>query len=446
MSEYTFLPVYTIDNLNKISENSNEESLILMNCEDDTARIVYKLPSEYETVIKNWYNEINYTIDIDTTEIKLDKTIQREDLTEILYNSFNLNVKEDIINDFIPVFLQKIKLEKTSKKLFNKMISLSSNSKSNKNINYLNLILNEHNIEIPKNINRISTEEPIKVTPLNYHNYYPFEQESGLEYPLNFNFKIEERIIPEPYCDIDYGQFHLVDTVPEKEIDEHIVVYNYICNKSLFITHPNQIQKDITNKYTEYGFIELLSLETNNQNYINFVKGMFDNKFFDSVNELNKTLLILSKSTELFKETSNELYLNEEKIIQNFILSRYVIDNDIKNRMKFNLLNELIINNIDYLGLDKSKVKGLKNRLSQYLKNIGLEKKRYNDGFYYFGIRLKYPNEASMNDYLKTTKINKDDCSDKFSELIKQREIEHANYKYSITIVGEIKPILITKL
>ena len=36
--------------------------------------------------------------------------------------------------------------------------------------------------------------------------------------------------------------------------------------------------------------------------------------------------------------------------------------------------------------IDKSKLSGFRNRLSTYLKELGLQKKRYNDGYYYYGI------------------------------------------------------------
>jgi arginine repressor len=38
------------------------------------------------------------------------------------------------------------------------------------------------------------------------------------------------------------------------------------------------------------------------------------------------------------------------------------------------------------LVIQRDKLAGFKNRLSQYLKEIGLNKKRYNDGYYYYGI------------------------------------------------------------
>ena len=41
--------------------------------------------------------------------------------------------------------------------------------------------------------------------------------------------------------------------------------------------------------------------------------------------------------------------------------------------------------------IDKTKLAGCKNRLSNYLKELNLQKKRYSDGYYYYGIVKKEP-------------------------------------------------------
>jgi hypothetical protein len=56
--------------------------------------------------------------------------------------------------------------------------------------------------------------------------------------------------------------------------------------------------------------------------------------------------------------------------------------------------------------IDKTKMPGFRNRLSTYLKDLGLQKKRYNDGYYY-GIVPKdmYSNnyQSSRNGIVKRT-------------------------------------------
>jgi hypothetical protein len=45
----------------------------------------------------------------------------------------------------------------------------------------------------------------------------------------------------------------------------------------------------------------------------------------------------------------------------------------------------------DFVKIDSNKISGFRTRLSKYLKDLGLQKKRYNDGFYYYGIVENQP-------------------------------------------------------
>ena len=56
--------------------------------------------------------------------------------------------------------------------------------------------------------------------------------------------------------------------------------------------------------------------------------------------------------------------------------------------MKASVLYDIVTKS-DMCKIDKSKISGFRNRLSNYLKEIGLQKKRYNDGYYYYGIVAK---------------------------------------------------------
>ena len=52
--------------------------------------------------------------------------------------------------------------------------------------------------------------------------------------------------------------------------------------------------------------------------------------------------------------------------------------------------------------IENDKMSGFRTRLSKYLKDIGLKKKRYNDGFYYYGIvdrmnKFNLDNNSSTN-------------------------------------------------
>jgi arginine repressor len=57
--------------------------------------------------------------------------------------------------------------------------------------------------------------------------------------------------------------------------------------------------------------------------------------------------------------------------------------------MKASTLYDIVIKSQYVCKIDKTKITGFKNRLSNYLKDLGLQKKRYNDGYYYYGIVKK---------------------------------------------------------
>jgi hypothetical protein len=65
--------------------------------------------------------------------------------------------------------------------------------------------------------------------------------------------------------------------------------------------------------------------------------------------------------------------------------------------MKASVLYDLIIHsNVLKMDKDNEKIAGFRTRLSKYLKDIGLQKKRYNDGFYYYGIIKKPSNDYNI--------------------------------------------------
>ena len=89
--------------------------------------------------------------------------------------------------------------------------------------------------------------------------------------------------------------------------------------------------------------------------------------------------------------------------------------------MKASVLHDLIIQS-NVCSIEKTKITGFKNRLSQYLKDIGLKKKRYNDGYYYYGIVKKTNVPISTNNYTGVS------LQDLFKKTIEKRYIEAEMY------------------
>ena len=68
--------------------------------------------------------------------------------------------------------------------------------------------------------------------------------------------------------------------------------------------------------------------------------------------------------------------------VKTFILTNYTITDNINDKMKaIDLFNEI------YKFLRIEEKINIRNKLTNFLLDIGLKKKRYNDGIYYYGLQ-----------------------------------------------------------
>lgn len=175
----------------------------------------------------------------------------------------------------------------------------------------------------------------------------------------------------------------------QKKFTNIVVILNTKFLQTLFILNPESLDTNILNNNTEFGFIKLFSINTLNNDVIKFISNEFDKTHFDTIDELNQKLDVTSQYMEFaLKHTPETDATTEESIVKKYIQSSFTIDNDINNKMKASVLHDTIVNS-KVVTIEKSRLNGFKNRLSTYLKNLGLEKKRYNDGYYYYGIKPK---------------------------------------------------------
>ncbi len=175
----------------------------------------------------------------------------------------------------------------------------------------------------------------------------------------------------------------------QKKFTNIVVILNTKFLQTLFILNPESLDTNILNNNTEFGFIKLFSINTLNNDVIKFISNEFNKAQFDNVDELNQKLQVTSQYIDFsLKHTPETDATTEESIVKKYIQSSFTIDNDINNKMKASVLHDTIVNS-KVVTIEKSRLNGFKNRLSTYLKNLGLEKKRYNDGYYYYGIKPK---------------------------------------------------------
>jgi hypothetical protein len=135
------------------------------------------------------------------------------------------------------------------------------------------------------------------------------------------------------------------------------------------------------------GFVRLFTLKMQSE-VEPIVNGLLHNKYYSRVEELNSTLdrlhLTLTATEKTMKE--NQAHKHEQENIKTYISRSFEIVDDLNYKIKASVLCNDISKNFLY---DTATAQGLNVRLSNYLKDMGLQKKRYNDGYYYYGFKPK---------------------------------------------------------
>ena len=461
--------------------NTNKKRINILHFEDDTIKPVIEIDEKYIEIINNWYESCDLILDIEKTNVSIPEIITVQDVSGILFNEFSFKHKNEFLNEYLPLVINSFISNKTiknfEKKYFTKPVK---NEKPfciepNKLKAFVNQSLireekgiaanyNQLGLKIPKNIsddsfnetkNKISGHQDfftstLKVTAFDKIKFFnPFfckidETSNTIKAEPETSNTIKAE--PEPYNIIpilpevdahifEYNSnFNILNpnfsencvNIIEKNLEQEIIkksdlIYVILHSKylqTLCILNPTAEEEYLINNHTEYGFIKLFKIKTDNQEIINIVEKGYNNNQFNTIEEINEHLEIMSQYIDFAnKHSKNDTCISaEEHQVKAFIKSFYEINNNIENKMKASALYDIIINSNSVL-IDQSKLGGFKNRLSKYLKDLGLEKKRFNDGYYYYGIKVK------NNGYIEVSTEPLVDC---VSKRITQRRDEEA--------------------
>ena len=379
-----YQPVYK-----SISKQTKKlKKIILLTHEDDTTVPVLEIEKQYMDCILSWYERCNLILDIEFTYIDVPDSISEENLESVLYKPMNYAYKDEFVNSYIPLMFKTIIANNTLEQFeekFNIQNKIQEQCTKTKQVVNLGIITPTNlqselynDICISSNKSAIDDgyEEYNNVTTNHCSTFFAYNSE----------------IVEETFDSKNQNSGNSII----------LVLLNVKQLQTIVVENGNEDENYTIQNYPEFGFTRLFGLLTDNPQIVEFVRHEFNQMQFNDIDEVNKRLSVTSQYIDFSnKHTKASLdTLNEEKQVKTYILNSYTISDDINHKMKASVLYDIIINSMCVF-INPSKLNGFKNRLSKYLKDIQLSKKRYNDGYYYYGIQLK----QDIDEYLTNTEI-----------------------------------------
>jgi len=451
-----FKNVYdAINNLDtKTTFDRKTHQIHLLIFDDDTFRPILVFNDKYMDIVKKWYEDCKLTFDIEETSYLVSENNFYDSFGYNLFTDYAIANKHRFITTYMPLLLSKSKL--TSQFNHYKCIfentSTKSYSKLDNTIECKNMIINQLNINIPENLNINKPQDSIKKSQ---DKTISSELESSFTFPkptrgqpilglrnqplVNSLVKTED-ILEEikPYnfyqgsylnpvfssnCESVNGETNsfieenLLEPNYSLEHNKIYVIFHHKCLKTKVLKNPTEDERTICSKYPEFGFIDIFNMTMTNEEFVKYIDITFNNRQFDSINKLNEVLLSTSKYFESCQSQSNinKEYESEEKIVKNFLNYYYDVSDNIQDRIKASTLCEIITQTIAINMLKKDNFNSFRIRLATYLQDFGLKKKRFNDGYYYYGLKAKFNDKDRKN---------KNTTQELFDKIIEERKIE----------------------
>lgn len=431
-----------------VFENAKKQQIIILNFEDDTMRPVIKLEEKQMDIIQKWYDHCDIFVDIEETKATIPENITTDDLNEDWFPEIDYNGKDEYLYDYLPLVINNIITKRTIKSMKRNYTPLSAMAKPKHPFDALKLPPKLQNKTVSDNNNdNFKPDEASRVTiysigeitiPENIEKTFSSEFLGGFNEPTKHNqpngLSTLQHVIDNPYDrtefsttiesynsqtiqvsklatnDVGFEPYNqnynclfpgfAAASVSVEVIEEEIekakpktkayVIINGKFMQTLTLLNPSEDELHIIEKHPEFGFSKLFVHETNNQCILDYVQTEFDTWKFNTLVELQTKIQMLSNFIEFSnKQIDETMIVNKEEIkIKKFLQSKYILDNDINRKMKASALCDAILD-AKIVQVPPNKLAAFKTRVSKYLKDLGLEKKRYNDGIYYYGISEK---------------------------------------------------------
>lgn len=345
-----------------------------------------KLNGELSIVFFKDYDKF-YLIHFDEQLInnlqKLYKIIDLEiEIKNISIQTFN-SVKDNFSNFLIKKLLYK-ELPTNSLELSVIEQNIITDIKS---IEQFFILQDKYSLQIENNVSNTNNNEPVKndikiFKPQIIKSQFTENKIIDNFKPLNFDSTNNSYYV----ISNDWISQNIYNDINIKFKPITFVLYNITTNKGIVIDF------DVSNIYIVSDFVIIKKyLELSEELFDNLNK-MFNNKEFLDKDDYEKKVLSFEVLYGFNIQTKNAY--KEKTIIMNYLKENYDISEDINKRMKASIIIEYIQRD---LFLDISNKLEFSKKVSQYLLELNLKKKRFSDGIYYYGIESKLKTTDGQN-------------------------------------------------
>ena len=420
------------------------QTIYLLNFEDDTVRPVFYVDDCYMLEVKNFYNQANLLLDIETLTIELNSNYEKEELYPIMFRDFECDKKDMFVNVYIPQILSVLSsawnVKTIHTNIFGTTIPLMKNLGNIQKdaaslLEYKKNIISEQlqGFVIPEDMEQFIKEQnearerakqerkQQKENLSDLHSWFRDDEQSYSSYnweydvlasksfsafekvewykksdessddelTVNSSLQCPTEFLPLPASDrggLNFKDKSVPGTVSTKDKNEKdlVVLVDTKTLKTIVLINPSKTAKAVYTDYPEFGFILLFEVTTSSLAIQKHIEETYNKHIFTDVEEINAMVSSTGKYLVFANKNEEIASMDEANSVKKFFETYYLIDNEPEHRIKAQELCDIVSgSNMVYATIKRT---GFRNRLSNYLKEIGLQKKRYNDGYYYYGL------------------------------------------------------------
>jgi hypothetical protein len=378
--------------------------LCFLYLEDETFVLLHEPTKTYLEIIKNLYSIANIPFEYETSDIIIENDIfikkpiilpvqQKKDLLSYLDNYkkiYKLQNEMNQLQNLTNTFESKSKsVNELVKPIQNKhdekaKMSVSDaflQTKKSESNNYKYPIFSANT----KNMSLQARDEPIiEKKNIGHWNNSSIEVDPLLLNKYDSIFSNKSCLSEvEPFSSWSTSQFTNIAS-PANIV--YIIIHIYTM-KTLVLSNISKEEEYILNNCPQFGFTIYWKHSTTQTKLIEIIKNLFHS--IDHIYEdIDDVFNIMKKYVENYENKEN--LCSEEESICGSLKKMFDFNDSPENKMKASDLHNLC-KNFSPVKIDNDHK--FINRLSKYFTKLGLLKKRYSDGYYYYGIVRKNPTQ-----------------------------------------------------